>query len=106
MDAVSEPKRTIRNTWCYGKGQIILVNKIEKNRSWEKVKNKIAPQGKAAKKLVKNLPKTAGRKKWGFTEGLATTTSREAKSTSRSAHKKNMTQKKSDLASEIKGIVG
>ena len=53
MDAVPEPKRAIINAWCYGKGQIILVDKIEKNLKLGKSKNKIAQKGKAAKKLVK-----------------------------------------------------
>ena len=61
--------------------------KLRKNRSWEKVR-KISQEGKAAKKLVKNLSKTAGRKKRGFTEGSAITTSREARSNSRSTRKK------------------
>ena len=56
-----------------------------------KSKNKIARKGKAVKKLVKNFSKTTGRKKRGFADGSSTTTYREARSNSRSAHKKNMT---------------
>ena len=62
-----------------------------------KSQNKIAGKGKAANKLVKNSSKTAGRKKREFTEGSATTTSREARSNSKSARKKNMTHKNSTL---------
>ena len=58
-----------------------------------KIKNKIARKGKVAEKIVKNSSKTVGRKNQGFTEGSTTKTSREARSNSRSTHKKNMTQK-------------
>ena len=66
MDAVPEPERAIRNARCYGKGQSILVNKIEKNPRLGKIKNRISRKGKAAKKLVKNSSKTAGRKSGGL----------------------------------------
>ena len=82
MDAVPEPERAIGNARCYGKDQSILINKIEENPKLGKSINKIARKGKAAKKLVKNLSETPGRKKWGLTEGSATTTSREARSNS------------------------
>ena len=87
MDGVPDPKRAIGKIWCYGKGQSILVDKIEKNLKLGKSKNKISRKGKAAKKLVKNSSKIEGRKKQGFNEGSATTTSREAISNSRSACK-------------------
>ena len=67
-----------------------------------KSKNKIAQKEVAAKQLVNNSSKTAGRKNRGFIEGSATTTSREARSNLRSARRKNVIQKKSDFASEIK----
>ena len=54
---------------------------------------------------MNNLSKIVGRKKWGFSEGSATSTSRESKSNSRSACKKIDT-KKPNLASEIKVIGG
>ena len=93
MDAVPEPERAIGNAQFNGKGHSILVYKIKENLRLGRSKNKIARKGKAAKKIVKNSSKTAGGKKRGFTEGSPTTTSREDKSNSRSAHKKNMTQK-------------
>ena len=62
MDGVTEPKLAIRNVWCYGKGQSILVEKIEKIPKLGKSKNKIALKGKAAKKLVKKFSKKPGRK--------------------------------------------
>ena len=40
MSGVTETKRAIVDAQCYGKGQRILVDKIEKNRSWEKVRIK------------------------------------------------------------------
>ena len=104
MDAVPEPKHAIVNALCYGKGQGILVEKIEKNLKLGKIKNIIARKGKAAKKLVKNSSKTSGRKKRGFPKGSATTTSREASSDSRSARKKNMTQKNPTLLQKLKEL--
>ena len=102
MDAVTDPKRTIRNAWCYDKGQNILVKK-----SWNpklgKSKNKIARKKKAAKKLVKKSSKTVARKKRGVTEGSATTTSKKAQLNSRSAHPKNMT-KNPTLLQKLKGL--
>ena len=88
MDAVPDQESTIGNAWCYGKGQSILIDRIEKNLKLGKSKNKIARKGKAAKKLVKNLSKIVGIKKRGFTEDSATTTSRKARSNSRSAQNK------------------
>ena len=41
MAGVPEPKRANASFRCYGKGQIILVNKIEKNPKLGKSKNKI-----------------------------------------------------------------
>ena len=38
MDEVPEPERASGSVGCYGKGQSILVKKIEKNQSWEKVR--------------------------------------------------------------------
>ena len=61
MDAVPEPECAIRKARCYGKDQSILVEKSGKNPKLGKSKNKIARKGKAAKKLVKNSSKTAGR---------------------------------------------
>ena len=104
MDAFPETKHAIGNARCYGKGQSILIDKIEKNLKLVKSKNKIARKGKTAKKLVKNSSKTEVKENRGFTEGSATTTSREARLNSRSARKKNMTQNVFDFASEIKGI--
>ena len=69
MDAVSDPDGAIGNARCYGKGQSILVNKIKENPKLGKSKNQIARKGKAAKKIIKNPSKTAGRKKRGFTKG-------------------------------------
>ena len=57
MDVVHEPKRAIGNARCYGKGQGILVDKIEKNPKLGKSKSKIARKKKAAKKLLKNSSK-------------------------------------------------
>ena len=93
MDAVPEPERAIGNAQFNGKGHSILVYKIKENLRLGRSKNKIARKGKAGKKLVKYSSKTAGNKKRGFTEGSATTTSREARSNPRSARKKKMTQK-------------
>ena len=62
MDTVPDPERAIGNVQCYGKGQSILVDKIDKNLKLGKSKNKIARKGKADKKLVNNSSKTAGRK--------------------------------------------
>ena len=76
MDAVPEPKHAIGNTRCYGKDQSILVEEIKEKPKLGKSKDKIVWKGKASQKLVKNLSKTAGRKKRGFTEVSATTTSR------------------------------
>ena len=104
MDAVPEPNRAIGNAWCYGIGQSILVDKIKKNPKLGKSKNKIARKGKPANKLVKNSSKTEGRKKRGFTEGSSTTTSREARSNSRSARKKNMTRKNPTLLQKLKDL--
>ena len=87
MDSVSEPERTIGNVRCYGKGQSIPVDKIAKKPKLGERKNAIAQKGKYAKKLIKNSSKIAGRKKRGFTESSETTTSKEARSNSRSAHK-------------------
>ena len=101
MDAVPELERAIRNIRCYGKGQSILLDKVEKNPKLGKSKNKIARKGKAENNLVKNSSKTAGRKQRGFTEGSETTTSRESRSNSRSAHKKNMTQKNLTLLQKL-----
>ena len=58
--------RAIVNAWCYGKGQSILVKKIEKTLRLGKSKNRRARKGKSAKKLVKNSSKTAGRKIGGL----------------------------------------
>ena len=69
MDAVPEPNRAIENVRCYDKGQSILVEKIDKNPKLGKSKNQIARKGKAAKNIIKNPSKTAGRKKRGFTKG-------------------------------------
>ena len=66
MDAVPELKRAIENPWFCGKGQSILVEKIDKNPKLGEIKNKIVRNGKVAKKLVKNLSKIAGRKKRGL----------------------------------------
>ena len=63
-----------------------------------KSKNEIARKGNAAKKLVKKSSKTEGRKKRGFTEGLAATTSSEVRYNLISVRKKTR-HKKSDLAS-------
>ena len=104
MYAVSEPKCAIVNARCYGKGQSTLVNKIEKNSNLGKGKNKIAQKGKAAKKLVKNSSKTAGRKKRRFTEGSETTTSREARLNSRSTRKKNTPHKNLTLFQKLKKL--
>ena len=60
MDGFIEPKGVIGNIWCYGEGQSILVDKIEKNTKLGKSKNKIARKGKSETKLVKSLSKTAG----------------------------------------------
>ena len=62
MYAVPEPKRVIINAQCYGKGQSMFVDKIEKNPKLGESKNKIARKGKASKKHVNNLSKTAGKK--------------------------------------------
>ena len=56
-------------------------------------KSKIARKGKSAQKLVKKLLKTEGGKKGNFTEVSAKTTYREARSNSRSARMKKLTQK-------------
>ena len=69
-----------------------------------KSKDKITQKGKYAKNLVKNSSKTAGRKNWGFTEGSATTTSREARLNSRSTRKKNMIQKNLTLLQKLKEL--
>ena len=53
---------------------------------------------------MKNLSKTAGRKKRGFTEGSATTTSREAGSNSISACKKKLTQTNPTLLHKLKEL--
>ena len=53
---------------------------------------------------MKKSSKTAGRKKRGFTEGSATTTSREARSNSRSASKENMTHKNTTLLQKLKEL--
>ena len=66
MDGVPDPERAIRNVWCYGKGQSILVKKPRKKSKLGKSKNKIAQKGKAANNLVKNSSKTAGKKFWGL----------------------------------------
>ena len=105
VTGIPAPEESPRNgcgSWaqdCYRK-RLVLWQRLKHPRwqNWEnpklgKSKRKIAQKGKAAKNLVKNSSKTAGRKKRGFTEGSPTTTSREDKSNSRSAHKKNMTQK-------------
>ena len=102
MDAVPDPESATKNAWCYGKGQSFLVEKIDKNPKLGKTKNKIARKGKASKKIVKNSLETAGRKKLGFTDGSTTTTSREARSHSRSVCTKNMTHKKSTLLQKLK----
>ena len=73
------------------KAKASLLTKLRKKPKLGKSKNKIARKGKAEKKTAKNSLKTAGRKKRGFTEGSASTTSRAARSNSRSARKKNMT---------------
>ena len=71
-----------------------------------KIKSEIVWKGKAAHKLVRNSSKTKEGKNQGFTEGSATTTSRETKSNSRRACTKidrnNLTliQKLKELASE------
>ena len=88
-----EPDRANRRIGCYGKRQSILFEKMGEKPIFGKSKDIIAREGKAAKKLVKNLSKTEIRKKRGFTKGSATTTSREARSNSRSTHKKNVTKK-------------
>ena len=46
----------------------------------------------------------ARRKKWGFTKGLETTTSREARLNLRSACKKKLKQKKSTLLQKLKEL--
>ena len=104
MDTVPETERAIGNAWYYGKDQSILVDKIKKTPKLGKSKNKIARKGKAAKKLVKNSSKTAGRENRGFTEGSAITTYRESRSNSRSARKKNMTQKNPTLPQKLKEL--
>ena len=104
MDAVPDPKRAIGNVWCYGKGQIILVDKIKKNPKLGKIKNKIARKGKAENKFVNKSSKTAGRKNQRFTEGSATTTYREARSNSRSELKKNMIHIKLTLLQKLKEL--
>ena len=63
MNGVPEPEHVNGNAWCYGKGQSVLVNKVEKNPKLGKSKNRIARKVKAAKNIVKNLSKTAGIKK-------------------------------------------
>ena len=93
MVGVPETECANGSVGFYGKGQSILVKKIKKKTEVGEKKNRIALKGKAAKKLVKNSSKTAGRKKRGFTEFSATTTSREAKSNLRSTHKMKLTQK-------------
>ena len=57
MAGVPDPERANGIVWCCGKGQSILVDKIEKNPKLGKSKNKIAQKGKPSKKLVKNLSK-------------------------------------------------
>ena len=69
-----------------------------------KSKNQIAWKGKTAKKLVKKFSKTVGTIKKGFTEGSSTTTTIEARSNSRSAHKENMTQKNPTLLQKLKEL--
>ena len=104
MYGFPEPKGNIGNVLCYGKGQSILVYKIDTNPKLGKSKNKIARKGKAAKKLVKNSSKSAGRKNWGFTDGSSNTTSREAGLNSRSARKKNMIQNNPTLLQKLKEL--
>ena len=53
---------------------------------------------------MKKSSETAGRKKWGFTEGSATTTSTEDRSNSRSARKKNMAQNNPTLIQKLKEL--
>ena len=104
MDTVPEPRRATINARCYVKGQNILVDKTEKITKLGKSKNKIARKGNSAKKFIKNSSKKSRRKNWGFTEGSETTTSREARSNSRSVRKKNMTQKNPTLLQKLKEL--
>ena len=57
---------------------------------------------KAKATSSKIMSKTAGRKKRGFTEVSATTTSRKAHKNSRSTHKKNVTPKYPTLLQKLK----
>ena len=75
---------------------------LEEKNKLGKSNNKIAQKGISANQLVKNSSKTLGRIKWDFTEGEAITTSREERSNSRSASKKNRTQKHSTLLQKLK----
>ena len=105
LTGIPTPEETPRNecgSWARARYRKRLVlwqrPKHPRRQNWEKTKlvkskNKIARKGKSAKNLVKNSSKTAGRKKWGFTEGSATTTCREARSNSRSAHENKLHKK-------------
>ena len=104
MAGVPKPERANQSVGCYGKGQSILVDKIEEKQKLGKSKNKIVRKGKATKKLVNKLSKTARRKKRGFTEGSATAISREDRSNSRSTCKKNVTQKNPTLLQKLKEL--
>ena len=62
MDAVPDPKRAIGTFGAMAKVKASSLKKLGKNPKLGKSKNKIARKGKAAKKLVNNSSKTAGRK--------------------------------------------
>ena len=69
MAKVRYPEGANRSVGRYGKGQIILVDSVEKETKLGKSTRKIVQKGNAAQKLVTNLSWTAGKKAgvyWGF----------------------------------------